>query len=242
VTTPLPCGDVRSLAPELALGVLAGTERAATLQHLAGCDACRDVVADLARVADGLLLAAPTAEPPPGFESRVLERLAGERATAPVPIIARPRPRRRGLAVLAGSVAAAALLVLGAVAGWAASRPSPAQARYLAALDTVGGDGLLAAPMREADGVRVGEVFLFDGSPSWVFLSIDGWSSSWTDVRYAVRVDLVDGRQVVIDDVDLNQGDGAWGAVVDVDVADVRWVGVVDDGGAVYCGADLSEA
>lgn len=62
------------------------------------------VVDQLARVADSLLLLAPVAEPPPGFESKVLSRLGV--GPAPVRHIA---PRRR--LVLVG--VAAAVMVAG---------------------------------------------------------------------------------------------------------------------------------
>lgn len=229
----LSCDEVRALAPELALGVLAGAERAAVLTHLARCDGCRDLVADLARAADSVLLAARTAEPPPGFESKVLDRLAAERAAPPASpaslgALARPRSRRRS--VLVAAVAAVALVLLGAAGSWAAMR-------------TAGTDELLSAAMRNDDGEDVGEVYLFDGDPSWVFLEIDGWSPSWGDAAYAVEVELADGRRVVLEDARLAGGGGAWGSVVDVDVRDVRWVGVVDPGdGSVYCGATLRDA
>ena len=45
----LPCEDVRELAPELALGLLTGEERAEALAHLEGCDGCRAEVASLAK-------------------------------------------------------------------------------------------------------------------------------------------------------------------------------------------------
>jgi hypothetical protein len=65
------CHQVREVAAELALGVLAGQERAEALQHLAGCSSCRRHVAELAEVADELLLLTPSREPPWG-SSRAL--------------------------------------------------------------------------------------------------------------------------------------------------------------------------
>lgn len=238
MTGPTPCDEVRAVAPEMALGVLSGGERATVLTHLAGCEHCRDLVAELARVADGLLLAAPVAEPPPGFESSVLDRLASERGHRPPALDAR---RRRRVALVA-AVAAVALVAGGTVAGWALARPDPAEQRYFEALRAVGGDGLTGAPMEDPEGDRVGEVFLYDGQPSWVFLTMDGWSGEWGGVPYLVRVDLADGRQVVLDGVTLGGGDGAWGSALDLDVDQVRWVGVVDATGRVYCGARLPEA
>jgi len=71
----LTCAELQELAAELALGTVSGAERAAAIEHLAGCAACRDLVDSLARVADSMLLLAPEVEPPPGFESKVLARM-----------------------------------------------------------------------------------------------------------------------------------------------------------------------
>jgi anti-sigma factor RsiW len=92
------CAEVRESAAELVLGTLDGERRAHVVAHLASCAACRAEVADLTRVTDALLLAAPEAEPPAGFESRVL---------------ARARPRRGALAprLLAAAAAVAVLAV-----------------------------------------------------------------------------------------------------------------------------------
>ena len=110
----LTCAQLEDLAAELALGTVSGAERAVALDHLAGCAACRDLVDQLARVADNLLLLAPVAEPPPGFESKVLSQLG----VAPAPA-ARVRPLRRRVLV---GVAAAALVagLSGVGAAWLA--------------------------------------------------------------------------------------------------------------------------
>lgn len=81
----MSCLQVETLAPELALGALDGNERAATLVHLESCTRCRQLVEDLAEVADDLLLLAPEAEPPLGFESRAATRIAAA-ASAGAPV------------------------------------------------------------------------------------------------------------------------------------------------------------
>jgi Putative zinc-finger len=75
MTGEMGCDQVRDLAPELALGIAEGQERVAALSHLTGCPGCRQLVSDLSSVGDGLLLLAPSREPPRGFESGVLARL-----------------------------------------------------------------------------------------------------------------------------------------------------------------------
>jgi hypothetical protein len=69
------CAELGKVAAELALGVLTGRERADAVAHLAGCDACREDVRQLIETHDGLVGLLPQAEPPAGFETRVLARL-----------------------------------------------------------------------------------------------------------------------------------------------------------------------
>jgi anti-sigma factor RsiW len=104
------CAEVREAAAELVLGTLDGERRAATAAHLATCAACRSEVEDLTRVTDALWLVAPEAEPPAGFESRVLR--AARRRVLP----------RRALLVAAALVLVAAGVLAGG--SWQA-RPAP---------------------------------------------------------------------------------------------------------------------
>ena len=71
----MSCAQVRELAPELALGILSGAERAEVLLHVNGCARCQAYVAELTEAADVIPQLAPEAEPPLGFEGRVLRRL-----------------------------------------------------------------------------------------------------------------------------------------------------------------------
>ena len=72
----MACAQVRDVVAELALDALTGRERGSALAHLEGCRACREDVRQLMAVGGQLLELLPPAEPPPGFEARVLERLA----------------------------------------------------------------------------------------------------------------------------------------------------------------------
>ena len=71
----MTCAELADVATELALGVLTGRERAAALAHLDSCEACREEVRQLMATSDQLLALLPPAEPPAGFETRVLDRL-----------------------------------------------------------------------------------------------------------------------------------------------------------------------
>ena len=69
--TPIGCAATRRAAPELALDVLDGAERAEALHHVARCPRCLAYVAELAQVTDQLVGLAPDLEPPPGFARKV---------------------------------------------------------------------------------------------------------------------------------------------------------------------------
>ena len=82
------CAEVRDLAPELAVNIVGGPERAEALDHMSECGPCRAFVAELAEAADALTLLAPEAEPPAGL------RTASDRRdrVGPTPVVAAPRP------------------------------------------------------------------------------------------------------------------------------------------------------
>src|SRR5262247_1639424 len=81
------CAQVRPLLAEVATGAATGYDLALVLGHVAGCPACRQELTELTRVADGLLLLTPEREPPTGFETAVVQRIAG--------LTGHDRPRRR---------------------------------------------------------------------------------------------------------------------------------------------------
>ncbi len=72
---PMDCADLAEIAPELALEVIGGRQRAAALAHLETCVACQQHVDALAADVDRLLLLAPQVEPPDGFDERVVRSL-----------------------------------------------------------------------------------------------------------------------------------------------------------------------
>jgi hypothetical protein len=123
----------RAVAPELALGVLTGEERAEAVAHLEGCADCRAEVARLTAVTD-VLRELPSAEPPAGFEQRVLDRLATPAR----------RSRRTPLLLAAAAVGIA---VFGA--GWAAGAARPVTSTIVTAA--------VAEPLTSGDR-RVGDV------------------------------------------------------------------------------------
>lgn len=125
----LNCQEFHDQAPELALGLLAGDERAAAIDHLGRCARCRVHLDGLVQVTDRLLLLAPAVEPEIGFESRVIARLAADGAFVESPPPDAHRRRRRGPGhwprpLLAVAAAGAVLVVVAAVSGLVAGRRS----------------------------------------------------------------------------------------------------------------------
>lgn len=215
----LPPPHVDEVAGELVLGLVSGTERSAALAHVLACGRCRALVEDLSRSVDSLLLLAPRAEPPEGFESRVLDMLP--------PTVARRRPRLAA----AGAVAAMVALLLGIAT--------------LVGRDDAAVPGTVSAPMYTAEGWNVGEAFVHEGRPSWVFIAVPGWSDADRedgDVGYQLRLAMRDGGWKTIGDVVLDPGNGAWGAAVDLDVSRIARVELVDADGTVWCSASMRGA
>jgi hypothetical protein len=199
------CDDVRQLIPELALGVAPGDGRARALAHLQTCHQCRSLLERATVVADDLLLLAPGHEPPTGFDTRVLRAMAA------------PRRRRRTAALLA----AAAVLVTGlgtaGITWWTGSDDRETAADYRHTLDIAGGSSLGAADLETDTGVEAGHVFAYQGSPSWIFMTVDGAPSGY----YAVTLVGRDGRVHEVGWCQVDDGTASWGTTIDVPVSSV---------------------
>lgn len=210
------CEEIRELAPELALGIVDGEERGRALQHLADCPECRRRIEELAEVADELLLLAPHAEVPVGFEERALAPLRSEQA---------PRRRRRWLRVLvpAAAAAAAAAITLAVV-----SDDLRLASDYRSTLDQANGREFGAYPLRTPGDQRVGQVFAYEGSPSWLLMIVD--RAHRTNLKGAELV-MDDGRRIPISWFYMTREWGSCGGVVDVDMDDVSVVRLVPNQG-----------
>src|SRR5271156_5982766 len=78
-----PCDAYSENLAELALGILTGRARAATLAHVDSCAHCAEELEQLARAADAVVSVAPELEPTVGFEVRLFNRMG--LVDAPVP-------------------------------------------------------------------------------------------------------------------------------------------------------------
>lgn len=184
------CERLHEVGPELALGVLSGRDRAQAIVHLQDCPSCEQHVRELSEIGDRLALLAPPAEPPVGFEQRVLDRLGlGER---------RRHRHRRWL------VAAAALLALTlAGAGWALHGVLQTQRDLSAGTVVANGETAVIT----ADGTRVGEAFLYSDRRSWLYVEFSSPNASGTVL---CQVRLSDGRTVTVGSFPVSAGTGQW--------------------------------
>lgn len=215
----MSCEQTREVAAELALGIADGEQRAAALRHLADCAECRRMVEELSAVGDELLLLAPDIDPPAGFESRALARIA------PAP---RPRRRRRAIfAAVAAAAAAAAIAVVVVLAATSDDRRLAGQ--YRATLAVAHGSAFVAAPLRDPGGARAGAVYGYRGAPSWIFVAV---YHPYRERDYRVELVTTAGRRVPLRSlrVDPRTGSAGQSIAVDLDsVAAVRLVGSAHD-------------
>jgi Putative zinc-finger len=210
------CDEMRELAPDIALGIADGEDRAEALEHLSTCAECRRLVEQLSQVADELLMLAPAQEPPAGFESRVVQSLGLER-----------RPRRRlsprWLALRLGPpLAAAAVTVAALVAVYSDDRQTAE--RYREALARAGGQYFQAEPLADETGARSGVAFGYEGSPPWVLVTV---APAHRGEVTRGEVVTKDGRTIALPALELDRT-GSWGGAIPVKlykVASIRLLG-----------------
>jgi hypothetical protein len=214
VSDAADCPTVESLAPELALGILSGSERAAALAHLSDCAACRRLVDELSTVADPLLLLAPEVEPSIGFESRVLAATSDPDRPGVT-----ARHRRRPRFAFVRVVAAAAAVLVAAAGGLVVGR-------------VVGQDHAVVRTAVAVTGKSTCRAFAYGDKQAWVFVSLEA-PREWT-ADYTVEITTEGGgRAATVGQFRLQGGQGSFGAVVDVAASRLRAVRVLDASGAL---------
>jgi hypothetical protein len=246
----MTCAELADVAAELALGVLTGRERAMAIAHLDECDACREDVRQLMATGGQLLELLPTAEPPAGFETRVLERIglsapaqeeargedaypqlisrrenrqarreparggtrpragrpgagqhgAGQHGAPPAGPGGTRRPGRMRRVLAATAVGLA--VIAAALGGWRIGvGTAPAASSAAGPLKTA---SLLSATHQD-----VGDIFVYSGKSTWLYMSVDMGSGN-----EAVTCQVVgkDGRVTKIGSFQLADGYGSWGS------------------------------
>jgi hypothetical protein len=229
MTDDLTCAAARDLLPDLVLGLLGGDDRARLLDHLGDCAACAGEASELTGVVDEVVVhLAPPVDPPAGFESRVLARLAPPAPSTPW--------WRRPMTIAAA--AAVAIAVAGTTTGLYVTGGGSSQldGQYVSSLQALGGKELRAAPL-VSRGHTWGQAFVYEGKQSWVFLSM-----SWDvpDGAYRVVLDRSDGPSLTVGMIRLHHGEGSAGTTVG-DTHTVTAVRVLDADGHTLCRAALPE-
>ena len=122
--TPMSHSEYEELAAGYVLGALEPDDEHAFRQHLDGCVACEADVRELEAVVGELAYAVPQVDPPDTVWAGIRREIRPEAAPRPVPLPDTPaapagaRRRRRGLRVLSGLAAAAAILMVVALSVW----------------------------------------------------------------------------------------------------------------------------
>jgi hypothetical protein len=208
------CAEIRSLLPELALGIADGHERATAIEHSSSCSACRAELAELSALADDLLALAPRVEPPLGFEIRVLKRIrVRERATL-------IRARRRWFRVTGSVLAAAAATAVAMVLAYSGDERLADQ--YRAALQHAHGQYFASAYLRARGGTAVGTVFSYQGSPSWMFYVVEG---KYATGAYSEQLVTRTGKTLSLPRFSF--ADSSWGTTTPVPVREIAYVRLI---------------
>jgi len=209
------CAAARERAPDLALGMLDGAERAAVLEHTHRCPSCQALLSDLSGVADTLVHLAPELEPPAGLASRLVAMMRQPR-----------RSRRRVVSLVAAAVAAAAIGSVVAVRMIDANRdPASAVAPTLE-----------RTPMVGVNGVPVGDVVTASGASTAVTVKVD---YAVSDGRYDIVLRSPD-SSTVLGSMEIQDGRGEWSGRLDGS-HDTASVDLVDTGGASVCSAEIGD-
>ncbi len=224
---PPACGEIEGWGAELALGLLSGPERATGLSHLAGCPSCREQVDELARVADRLLLLAPEAEPPAGFESRVLAAVGSAAERVEATAGGRPTHRRtpgRRVGLVAALVVAAALA--GGVVGNVLHSPPAPEPTALRTGLAVSASGRVSC-----------RVVVSGTRPASVLVSLDGYPGADTDVT--VEMETVTGESVPLGPLHVTGGHGLLVSTLDLDATSLGLMRMLNREGEVIYEATI---
>jgi hypothetical protein len=191
---------------------------------MATCPECRQLVLELSSVGDQLLTLAPTHEPPVGFESRVISALKLRKSRA-----------RRWAAAGAAAVLAATLGAAGVLLVTADERG--VAARYQAALERAGGRYFAVWDLRGPSSEKAGNVFGYEGHPSWVFVTIDDVDPG----TYVPEIVAASGDVTRMDAFAVTEGKHTWGTALEMNLKDVAEFRMLRDGQTVFKSAFREE-
>ena len=171
--------------------------------------------------------AAPDAQ----FVSRLHQELADQAGTAQVVPMVRPRPRGR----IALVSVAAGLALVGATVAATETIDHPASTR--AALPLPPGQELRTGTFEDAASQNLGQIVVYDGNPSWVFMVVKG--SSY-DGPVTCRLHATNGSTVMTGAFYLHDGTGQLAKTIRVDVGQLGGAQLVTPTGATLASATFS--
>jgi predicted anti-sigma-YlaC factor YlaD len=213
----LGCPDVREVAPDFAFGILDGEARADVLLHLEECPTCQRYVSELSETADAMVLLAPEAEPPPGFERRALDRI----------VESSRRRRWRTTKLVAVTAAAAVILSVVTVRIVDESRTPTTQSAAPAAG---------SVPMVGENGTKVGDVHVVTSGTA---MAIDvNVAYGLRDGAYGIWLTRSGAPKQEIGTIEVFGGHGTWSDTVPVPFGPAQ-ISIVDDQGNKRCSAAL---
>ena len=221
------CAKIRDTLPEIALGIADGEQRALALEHIGACPDCRRALEELSSLADELTALAPQHEPPPGFENRVLDRLDIRQPTR------RPARRRLRRLAFAGAVPAVAAATALAMSISYSSDLRLAN-QYRAALMGAHGTFFQSAHLNTPARQKAGIVFAYQGSPSWMFYTLDGRDGNGP---YHEQIVTRSGRTLSLPPFKVVNG--SWGIATPVPVRDIALVRLIPQPGGATLTATL---
>ncbi len=222
----MDCAVFHEAATELALGILAGADRAAALKHMEYCVSCQAEVASLAAAADQLLDLVPERGAPEGFESRMA---AAVRQSVPGHAVRRHRGKaacRRLTGWRRAGTAAAAAAAAGALGfGLYQIGAPPQEPAY---------SGAEVAALRTPAGARTGDVVVTSApQPLLVMVVNPGATPGW----YHCYLRTSGGRQAFAGAFHVGRDGGAWVSRLPMPPRDLTGARLVGPGGTEIASA-----
>jgi hypothetical protein len=217
------CAGFADVAAELALGALTGRERAEALAHLDRCAACRKHVRQLTTTGEELLGLLSAEAPPPGFETRVMERLCLA-AYRPGPASRRKLASRRrcfgrgrgegqpgvsGRALALAAVAVTLAAAVSALGGWGLGAAGSSSTGSSSTGSSSTGSSLSSAVLLSASRQAVGTIYFYGANRQGLFVSVDTHSGTGTVICQLISPG---GNVVTLGSFWLHAGHGAWGS------------------------------
>ena len=217
------CEGFDDAVAEFALGLLDADHGDALAAHASGCERCRSELDSMVGVADRLVLLAPHAEPPVGFESSVISTLGG-------------RHRRRRPRVPRWVAAAVLIVAMLAVSTTLALHSLTASDPRVAALDQVGATTVRSGHLIDGGGHDHGTVLVTAGTSATLTMHLLG-------VDHGVYHCLVvgpDGKRSEVAAWPVGgNGQGTWAVAMSTSTASAHQVMITEDDGSVVATAIL---